>query len=65
MATIHRIEDGTSRRQARNRSDVGAAQPGQIILFPGVRYERWIENRPEFQPSTPHPKLRRRQNAAD
>lgn len=43
MATIHRIEDGTARRSTTQPVEKRTAQKAEIILFPGVRYERWSE----------------------
>ncbi len=40
MAIIYRIEQ-TGQRSSGGRSAAGTS--AEIIIFPGVRYERWIE----------------------
>jgi hypothetical protein len=50
-------ERPASDRQASTRSG-GATGPADIVLFPGVRYERWAEA-PE-QPAKPRRRARRR-----
>ena len=47
MATIHRILDVARRainRTVKPAASVKRAQSAEIILFPGVRYERWSEH---------------------
>jgi hypothetical protein len=56
MATIHRIETATARRKTDKAADSTAAS-AEIILFPGVRYERWSE----AHGVAPQPKSRRKQ----
>jgi hypothetical protein len=44
MATIHRLETKHARQQSPSRGADISGRPGaEIILFPGVRYERWTE----------------------
>ena len=42
MATIHRIEP-TSARSGNSQNTDRLSSSAKIILFPGVRYERWAE----------------------
>jgi hypothetical protein len=58
MATIHRIEAASTRRKTDQGAHQTAGGPGaEIILFPGVRYERWSETHGAAQ----QPKRRRKQ----
>lgn len=43
MATIHQITTSTAKRSSSQTSKSTQANTADIILFPGVRYERWAE----------------------
>lgn len=53
MATILEF-----RRKAGSRSHVLDGAPAEIVLFPGIRYERWEDD-------TPKPKMRKRAKRRD
>lgn len=57
MATIHRLEHATPRRQTARGEH--AATTAEIILFPGVRYEHWSATQEDERSS------RRRRPARD
>jgi len=54
MATIHDINSARARVAAEPGNSDGPK--GEIVIFPGVRYERWVE--PATEPA--EPVLRRR-----
>jgi len=64
MATIHRIEP-LSARQSQGRPGERQASSAQIILFPGVRYERWSENQQTSSAAKCSRKQRDRLDIAD
>lgn len=41
MATILEFQRGT--RKAKADGAAGARRDGEVVLFPGVRYERWSD----------------------
>jgi hypothetical protein len=43
MATIHRIDAHHDKRTPTRSAGATGAATADIILFPGVRYERWSE----------------------
>lgn len=69
MATIHRILDVANRRthnQAVNRAAKPMpTQKAEIILFPGVRYERWSEVHAQTTPVQRRGKRRDRLDIAE
>lgn len=63
MATIHRLEPSLEPRPAgRAAKPTGTAD---IILFPGVRYERWSETHAYNAPAPRRGKQRDRLEIAD
>ena len=69
MATIHRILDVANRR-SNNRTVNRAVKPtpaqkAEIILFPGVRYERWSEIHAQSTPVQRRGKRRDRLDIAE
>lgn len=58
VVRLQRIEE--PRRSAR-RIDAKQQQPCQILIFTGVRYERWSDETTPPAPA-PAPKRRRRRN---
>ena len=58
MADIVKLDWLDQPRRSRARAG-RPTQPCEIVIFPGVRYERWVEEQTPPAP-TPAPKRRRR-----
>jgi hypothetical protein len=68
MATIHRILDIARRainQPAKPTAPVTPVQSAEIILFPGVRYERWSEHHAQVTPVQRRGKRRDRLDVAE
>jgi hypothetical protein len=66
MATIHRIETETKRRGAAPAATQATVNTtADIILFPGVRYERWSETHQPAQSAKRSRKHRDRLDIAE
>lgn len=53
MANI--IQMRTTRTELKTRARQSAERTGEIVIFPGIRYERWSSSEQKSEGATPTP----------